>query len=123
MSDRKYGQFRPVLDVYIRENFSATLAYRFVPTGLLTGLSTLAYKSVYTCLQVCVYWLVPSGLSTLTYRSVPTGLCLHICLEVCLHLPAGQLFIYKNRSLEFFVCYMIEPSSQYAVYLHIALFD
>ena len=26
----KYEQFRPVLDVYIKENFSATLAYKLV---------------------------------------------------------------------------------------------
>ena len=29
ISDRKYHQFRPVLDVYIKENFSATLAYKW----------------------------------------------------------------------------------------------
>ena len=27
VSDRKYSQFKPVLEVYIKENFSATLAY------------------------------------------------------------------------------------------------
>ena len=39
ISDRKYHQFRPVLDVYIKENFSATLAYKLVlhPHTLLQG--------------------------------------------------------------------------------------
>ena len=30
ISDRKYQHFRPVLDLYIQENFSATLAYKYV---------------------------------------------------------------------------------------------
>ena len=34
MSDPKYSHFTSVLDVYIRENFSATLAYMKVQLGL-----------------------------------------------------------------------------------------
>jgi len=30
VSDVKYSHFKPVLDVYIEETFSATLAYKYV---------------------------------------------------------------------------------------------
>jgi len=30
VSDLKYSHFKPVLDVYIEETFSATLAYKYV---------------------------------------------------------------------------------------------
>lgn len=30
VSDRKYHHFQPVLDLYIKESFSATLAYRYI---------------------------------------------------------------------------------------------
>ena len=40
VSDHKYSQFRPVLDVYINDTFSATLAYKWV---------------IYICLKIHTY--------------------------------------------------------------------
>ena len=46
IADRKYHQFRPVLDVYIEENFSATLAYKYV-CFIYTKLHKLIFKGKY----------------------------------------------------------------------------
>jgi len=36
VSDLKYSHFKPVLDVYIEETFSATLAYKYVRLSIIT---------------------------------------------------------------------------------------
>lgn len=48
ISDRKYQHFRPVLDVYIQENFSATLAYNKLIDVLRTFIDGLTEGKKYT---------------------------------------------------------------------------
>jgi len=40
VSDVKYSHFKPVLDVYIEETFSATLAYKYVICHNIQRLTT-----------------------------------------------------------------------------------
>jgi dedicator of cytokinesis protein 1 len=48
ISDRKYQHFRPVLDVYIQDNFSATLAYNKLIDVLKTFIDGLTEGKKYT---------------------------------------------------------------------------
>jgi len=41
VSDVKYCHFKPVLDLYIEETFSATLAYKYV-TSLINSMTSAA---------------------------------------------------------------------------------
>ena len=61
VSDVKYSHFKPVLDVYIEETFSATLAYKYVVSVVTdvinTELSKLPITSSVSSIEaVCPVW-------------------------------------------------------------------